>query len=153
MKKIGIAVLAAAGLAVAVPSGAGAATGADFCVLNAETGAMTCHTSDRAATASVAAAELTLGYWYDWINKDERGGYLRLVGGSACTTSTTDTDYGDTSLVDGTWNNRISSVSTANRCDFKFYDGTGYTGAATGWVDSSNNLGTMSNKASSYRIS
>jgi hypothetical protein len=49
--------------------------------------------------------------------------------------------------------NLISAVRTYNSCDVKLFDGNGATGTATGWLDSSDNLGAMNNRANSFKIS
>ncbi|WP_410590445.1 hypothetical protein [Amycolatopsis sp. lyj-23] len=67
-----------------------------------------------------------------------------------CTSGTTDNE-GGANL--GAASDQISSVRTYNHCDIKLFDGTNATGTATGWLDESANLGSMSDRASSFKIS
>ncbi|MFI8524603.1 hypothetical protein ACIGB8_09160 [Promicromonospora sukumoe] len=53
----------------------------------------------------------------------------------------------------GAYQNAVSSVKTYNSCDVKLFDGTGKTGASTGFIDRDNNAGTFNDKASSFAIS
>lgn len=49
--------------------------------------------------------------------------------------------------------NAVSSVKTHNQCDVKFFDGNNKSGAATGFIDRDNNLGSFNDRANSFRIS
>ena len=49
--------------------------------------------------------------------------------------------------------NAVSSVKTFNRCDVKLFDANNKTGAATGFIDRDNNLGSFNDRANSFRIS
>jgi len=53
----------------------------------------------------------------------------------------------------GTAANLISSVRTYNSCDIKLFDGYSATGTATGWLDNASSLGTMNDRANSFKIS
>lgn len=125
----------------------------DHCVLNVDTNDMRCYTSFTEAQQPQINAPVGLGTWYDLINHNPAGGTLRFVQSRACTPSTSDTDYSDSDLTVGGWNNRVSSLTTESNCDFKLFDLPNYRGTATGWIDRSLNLGAMSNKATSYKIS
>lgn len=49
--------------------------------------------------------------------------------------------------------NVISSARTYNPCDVRLFDGNNATGAASGWLDVAGGLGTMNNRANSFKIS
>jgi hypothetical protein len=53
----------------------------------------------------------------------------------------------------GAATNLISSVHTYNSCDVKLFDGDNATGTATGWLDQASSLGSMNNRANSFKIS
>jgi hypothetical protein len=67
-----------------------------------------------------------------------------------CSSSTTDNE-GGANL--GAAINLVSSVRTYNSCDIKLFDGTGATGTSTAWLDAAASLGTMNNRAGSFKIS
>jgi hypothetical protein len=129
----------------------------NYCALNVETDAMSCFSteSELETMMSTSVPRVRLGTWFDRTNMDPRGGYLIFFASRGCSRTKNDVDHADSSLSDSDWNNRVSSLITANRCDFKLYDGIGFTGRRTPWIDSSANLGEygMNNRASSYKIS
>jgi hypothetical protein len=53
----------------------------------------------------------------------------------------------------GTAANVISAVRTYNSCDVKLFDGNNATGTATGWLDATDSLGAMNDRANSFKIS
>lgn len=66
-------------------------------------------------------------------------------------TSGTGNNEGGANL--GAFVNKASSARTYNSCDIRLFDGTGATGAASGWIDQSANLGSWNNRANSFKIS
>ena len=72
----------------------------------------------------------------------------------SCTAGYTDIE-GLYNLRGWGWDNRASSVVTRNSCDVRLYDAVDCpsTGAKSGWIDYSENLGTWSNKASCLIVS
>lgn len=129
----------------------------NYCALNVETGAMSCFSTESELQGAMSASVIPvrLGTWFDRVDKDPRGGYLVFFASRLCSRTNNDVDYSDSDLRDSGWNNRVSSLITADGCDFRLYDGIGFTGRRTPWIDSSANLGVygMNNKASSYKIS
>ncbi|WP_410566757.1 hypothetical protein [Amycolatopsis sp. cmx-4-61] len=67
-----------------------------------------------------------------------------------CTSGTTDNEGGGNL---GTAADLVSSVRTYNHCDIKLFDGSNATGTSTGWLDQSADLGSMNDRASSFKIS
>ncbi len=67
------------------------------------------------------------------------GGYaLTYRGGSACSASTSDTDYSRSSMpwnIWGSWNDKVSSLRDYNSCDVKLYMDTGFGGPSTSWIN------------------
>lgn len=124
------------------------AAGAQACTLNIETGALSC--GDQAA--ATAAVSYNLATLYDGTNYT--GSSLTLTGPRPCTT-TYDPEYVVRNLGTAGWSNRASSVRTWNNCDIRLFDGTGFSGAKTPWIDYWSNLGSLGfdNRASSVKIS
>ncbi|SMD24735.1 hypothetical protein SAMN05661093_08741 [Kibdelosporangium aridum] len=129
----------------------------NYCALNIETDAMSCFSteSELESMMSTSVPRVRLGTWFDRTNMDRRGGHLVFFASHGCSDTNNDVDHADSSLKGSDWNNRVSSLITASGCDFKLYDGIGFTGHRTSWIDSSANLGDydMNNRASSYKIS
>ncbi|MEA5362937.1 hypothetical protein VA596_25635 [Amycolatopsis sp., V23-08] len=67
-----------------------------------------------------------------------------------CTSGTGDNE-GGANL--GAAANLISSVRTYHSCDIKLFDGNNATGTATGWLDAAGTLGSMNDRANSFKIS
>jgi hypothetical protein len=147
-----LAAVAAVGMTASV-SGVSVAAPPDHCVLNVETNDMRCYDTFAEAQQRTSSAQVVLGTWFDLTNHHPRGATLRFAGSSACTPTTSDTDYQDPDLRGSGWDNRVSSLTTANLCDFKLYDLPGFRGTATGWLNNPSGLGAMNNRASSYKIS
>ncbi|MFD6444954.1 hypothetical protein ACFWEJ_07625 [Promicromonospora sp. NPDC060204] len=53
----------------------------------------------------------------------------------------------------GTYQNAVSAVKTYNHCDVRLFDGNAKSGAATGFIDRDNNLGSFNDRANSFAIS
>lgn len=68
-----------------------------------------------------------------------------------CSGGTSDNEGG--ANLGPTLSNNVSSVRTYNTCDVKLFDGDNATGAATGWLNLASSLGTMDNRANSFKIS
>jgi hypothetical protein len=49
--------------------------------------------------------------------------------------------------------NQISSARTYNSCDVRLFDGDNATGTASGWLNAPATLGTMNDRANSFKIS
>jgi hypothetical protein len=89
------------------------------------------------------------------------GGHaIYYFGSGNCTTTTTDNDYSKSSMPGSLWNswdNQVSSYRDYANCDVKFYDGTNFTAANTGWLNGGSagrNLSSVWNdRASSFRVS
>ncbi|UOX92757.1 hypothetical protein MUY14_19810 [Amycolatopsis sp. FBCC-B4732] len=67
-----------------------------------------------------------------------------------CTSGTSDNE-GGANL--GTAANQISSARTYHSCDVKLFDGNNATGTATGWLNAPGSLGSMNDRANSFKIS
>ncbi|MEV5714698.1 hypothetical protein AB0L41_12425 [Amycolatopsis mediterranei] len=67
-----------------------------------------------------------------------------------CTSGTGDNE-GGANL--GSYANLISSVHTYHSCDIKLFDGDNATGTSTGWLDQAGSLGSMDDRANSFKIS
>jgi hypothetical protein len=87
---------------------------------------------------------------------DGSGRQLRYYGGSACSSSTTDTDFSMRVLPSG-WNDIISRVSDFNGCDVKLYRDGGLGSALTGYVNYGSGGkyvgGTANDQTSSFTVS
>jgi hypothetical protein len=146
------------GLTVSIPGTALAdSLRRNYCALNVDTDAMSCFSteSELQSTMPASVMRVRLGTWFDRTNMDPRGGYLRFFASRGCSRTNNDVDYAGRDLRGSGWNNRVSSLITAKGCDFKLYNGIGFTGRRTPWIDSSVNLGDygMNNRTSSYKIS
>ncbi|MGH8829331.1 MAG: hypothetical protein ACRDVZ_17340 [Jiangellaceae bacterium] len=78
---------------------------------------------------------VTVGYHY--ANSNGGGGYIRWIGSSGCTSTTSDIDYAEASFSEEAANDEISSFSDWNYCDTKWYINSNYGGAAYGYVNGS----------------
>ncbi|WP_419704201.1 hypothetical protein [Promicromonospora sp. NFX87] len=67
-----------------------------------------------------------------------------------CSSSTGDNE-GGANLFE--FANAVTSVKTYNSCDVKFFDGNNKSGAATGFIDRDDNLGSFNDRANSFAIS
>ncbi|MFK3980776.1 peptidase inhibitor family I36 protein [Micromonospora sp. NPDC050397] len=149
----------AAGLLGWAGAPAGAAGQDRDCVVDLDSGAVTCAATEARArrTGDVSPAAITIARVYDGANYT--GASLTFVQSRACTPSY-DAEWQWANLgvtSGGNWSNRITSVRTYNRCDVKFYDGTNFGGAVSVWIDASANLAAVgsgwSNRASSVKFS
>ena len=139
-----------------------------YCTYSLSTSASMCFSSEHELRDHRAtSAEIDLVAVYNWINYDQRGGYLIFTGDHNCTAAYDDDGYNVPRLdyiyyaVTGiTLNNTMSSVSTyyAPKCDIKLWDGAGYTGSYSVWIDRCTHLGTCTaanwyDRASSFKLS
>lgn len=82
------------------------------------------------------------------------GACITFYGHGSCTAGYRDIE-GLYNLRGWGWDNRASSLLTRNSCDVRLYDALDCpsTGAKSGWIDYSENLGSWSNRASCLTVS
>jgi hypothetical protein len=89
------------------------------------------------------------------------GGHaIYIYGGGNCTTSTTNQDFGASSMpgrLYNSWNDQVSSFRDYAACDVKLYENKDYGGASTGWMNGGTNGKNVpagwNDRASSVRLS
>jgi hypothetical protein len=154
----GTLALMAGPAAAAGPAARTAVQAAEHCVVNLDTRAVACGSSDADALRSVApAATVKIAVFYDGANYT--GNTLTWVQDKACSAGY-DNEYQFADLRTtngGNWSNRLTSVHTYNKCDVKLYDAVNFGGASSTWIDQAANLATIgngwSNRASSVKFS
>ncbi len=141
-------------VATATPAAAAVPTAGEVehCVVNLETQATACATSDAEVMrlAGVGPQAVLAVRLYDGINYTGET-YDFYV--SAPCTPPYDGEYGHPNL--GAFSNRASSVRTYNQCDVHLHDPINYGPPFSVWIDSSPNLANIgwNNRASSIGIS
>lgn len=153
-----VPVCAVVGLAVVgAPSVATPVATEQHCVANIETGVAKCYSTkaeaDRFGTGERLPL-LSLVAFYDGFNKT--GDSYTFQGSHECTASTSEPEYSHPDMSRFGWNDRVSSVVTAHKCDVWFSSDIGYEGeCGNRWIDSQMDLrlDSCNNRASSYDVS
>lgn len=152
-----VPVFAVAGLVIAAAPSVAAVPAERHCVANIETGVAKCYSTkadaDRFGTGERLPL-LSLVAFYDGFNKT--GSSYTVQGPRECTTSTSDYDYSHPDMNRFGWNDRVSSVVTAHKCDIWFSSDVNYEGeCGNRWIDAQMDLraDSCNNRASSYDLS
>lgn len=179
LTRITVALAAAAFASVAIAGPAAAATTEkpeEACWLNADTGALACYESDAALDTALAERGIALVesaastgraasveargidvavaaatyYYYARLYADSGySGAVYYVGGSSSTPCRGTTH---SYVLEGAWNNRVSSYRGYLSCRVRLYDNANHTGASHGPAEAASSLGSFNDKASSFRL-
>lgn len=95
-----------------------------------------------------ARASYALSTIYDGANYGGSS-YTMAVGSSKMCT---DAAYGHSTLAEIGWNDMPSSYKSYGTCKTKLWENTNYKGSSHGYYVNASSLGTMNNKASSWRV-
>lgn len=141
-----------------------AVSGAGYCAVDLNAGRSACAATPAEARERAAVgtqrSSVTLARFYENVNFGPPGGAYLSIYGNPCTSRTSDIEYTIKDLTkryvrDTTWNDRISSLQTFNRCDAKLFEHTGGGGKSTSFIDERTNLVGIgwNDRASSIRLS
>lgn len=128
----------------------------DFCWENLDTAEVHCFDTEAELSAdlappmfarSAAATMYTLATWYE--DTGYGGSYFvtRSSNSALCVSGSTTLNFSSG------WNNRVSSYKTWYGCAGTIYDGTSGTGSSFGPSTAASSVGSMNDKASSFRLS
>ena len=147
VRPLAVATLSAVALFTA--AGPAHATDAMSCILNLDTGSLTCGTVAQPPAMPMAASYLLATLY---TNADYGGADLALYAATPCDTNS-DVDHSWSTLPAGIAD-EVSSFKGTNNCQVKLFENTGYTGKTIGPVTSTTYVGDdMNDKASSVQLS
>jgi hypothetical protein len=148
---VAVALVVPASPALAAESAAG-----DYCWENLDTAEVHCFDTESELAAdlapqtfarSAAATMYTLATWYEDTNYGGTYFVTRSSNSSLCLTGSTTLNFSSG------WNNRVSSYKTWYGCAGTIYDGTSGTGSSFGPSTAASSVGSMNDKATSFRLS
>lgn len=157
LTRVLLALTAVTAAVVVTPAAVAAPAAPERCATAAGSGVVRCAATIEQARVDAGVTALVLSArFFDLKNRDFSGAYLELYYPSACTPAYDNENRGFIDLG-SSWNNRISSLNTFNQCDAKLFDGAGYSGAESTWIDVYDDLATLgngwNNRAGSVRLS
>ncbi|HTL41983.1 MAG TPA: hypothetical protein VL294_10970 [Pseudolysinimonas sp.] len=150
------AAIATALIVPAAPAFAAENSAGDYCWENLDTAEVHCFGTEAELSAdlapqtfarSAATTLYTLATWYE--NTGYGGAYFvtRSSNSALCVSGSTTLNFSSS------WNNRVSSYKTWYGCAGTIYDGTSGTGSSFGPSTAASSVGSMNDKASSFRLS